>query len=117
MIVGNFKSSFEHVDSLIILLSVLVGQPFAVVEFCVAGHQLDCVIKVLMREVDLLKRKVCIASIEESPSIIGIQVQSLVVFCQTLIIHLVMVERQSLIVEVGGLCAVKFDCFFEPLKG
>lgn len=117
MVVRNFKSSFEHVDGLVILLSILVGQTFAVVELRVAGHQLDCMIKIFMRKVDLLKRKVGITSIEEGPSVIRIQVQSLVVFCQALIIHLVVVECQSLIVEVGGFCAVKLNCFFKPLKG
>lgn len=117
MVVRNFKSSLEHVDGLVILLSILIGQTFAVVKFRIAGHQLDCMIKIFMRKVDLLKRKVGIASIEESSCIIGIKVQGFVVFCQALIIHLVVVECQSLIVEVGGLCAVKLDCFFEPLKG
>ena len=48
VVVADLKSFFEHLDGSLELLGVLVGQPLAVVEFGVGGHQLDGAVEVLV---------------------------------------------------------------------
>jgi hypothetical protein len=91
VVVGHLECLLEKIDSFVILLGILICQTFAVVELGIVRHEFDGIVEIFMRELYFLKSEVCVAAIEEGPCIIGVQVQSFVVFCQAFIIHFVVV--------------------------
>ena len=59
-------------DSLVILMSILICQTFAVVEFGIVWHQFDGIIEIFMCQLYLLKSEIGVSSVEERPCIIGV---------------------------------------------
>jgi hypothetical protein len=93
VVVGDIEGSLEHVDGFVVLLGVLIGETLAMIEFGVVWHYADGIVKVLMGQFYFLQGQIGVASVEERSGIFGVKVQGFVVLCQTLIIHLVVVER------------------------
>lgn len=64
VIIRNLQCPFEHLNRLVELLGVLVGQAFRVVEFGICGHYLYGQIEVFMGLLDSLQSQVGVAAVE-----------------------------------------------------
>lgn len=92
MVVADIQSLLEHINRMIEVSCVLIGKSFAVVELGIRRHELDCSIEVLMSVLDSFQCEEGIATIEESSSVRGVEVEGFVVLSQTLVIELVVIE-------------------------
>lgn len=117
MVIGYLQSLLEHIDGLLILPCILIGQTLAVEELGISRHQPDRIIEILVGEIDLLQGEIGITTIEQRPGIARVQGKCFIIFEQALIIHLIMIQRQRLIIVISCLRTVKLNGLFESLQG
>lgn len=73
MIIGYLQCLLEHIDSLLILSCILIGQTLAMEELGISRHQPDRIIEILVGEIDLLQGEIGITTIEQRPGIAWVQ--------------------------------------------
>ena len=80
MVVGYLQCLLEHIDSLLILPCILIGQTLAVEELGISRHQPDRIIEILVGEIDLLQGEIGITTIEQRPRIAWVQGKCFIIF-------------------------------------
>jgi hypothetical protein len=80
VVVTDLKGLLEHVNSEVVLLCVLIGESFAVIELGIGRHEPNRCIEVLMGLLNPSQGQVGVSSVEESTGVLGVERQGFIVF-------------------------------------